>query len=59
MWEYKIILKDNFYGSLSQEKCDEEEKFLTELGKEGWLIVNVNNNVAVGRIKYTFVREIK
>lgn len=56
-WEYKIVLKDKFYASLSQDHADYETDWLNSMGREGWELYNYQN--LTGRQdKYCFKRQL-
>ncbi len=61
-WEYKIIDSMRIPGGIFRgKKFDEIEKYLNEIGKEGWEIINLDFNDVTGQMDFVGVarRELK
>lgn len=60
-WEYKIIDSNHIAGGIFRgKKFTEIEKYLNDLGKEGWEIINLDFNDVTGQMDFVGVakREI-
>ncbi|MBL7067803.1 MAG: DUF4177 domain-containing protein [Candidatus Marinimicrobia bacterium] len=61
-WEYKIIDSMRIPGGIFRgKKFDEIEKYLNEIGKEGWEVINLDFNDVTGQMDFVGVarRELK
>jgi len=61
-WEYKIIDSMRLPGGIFRgKKFDEIEKYLNEMGKDGWEIINLDFNDVTGQMDFVGVarREMK
>ncbi|MCK4715168.1 MAG: DUF4177 domain-containing protein [Candidatus Marinimicrobia bacterium] len=61
-WEYKIIDSMRIPGGIFRgKKFDEVDKYLNEIGKEGWEIINLDFNDVTGQMDFVGVarRELK
>ena len=55
-WEYKII--DSVHvarGIFREKKFNEIEKYLNEIGQEGWEVVNLDFNDVTGQMDFVGV----
>ncbi|MBU4444185.1 MAG: DUF4177 domain-containing protein [Candidatus Marinimicrobia bacterium] len=61
-WEYRIIDSMRIPGGIFRgKKFDEVDKYLNEIGKEGWEIINLDFNDVTGQMDFVGVarRELK
>jgi len=55
-WEYKIIDSMRIPGGIFRgKKFDEVDKYLNEIGKEGWEIINLDFNDVTGQMDFVGV----
>lgn len=55
-WEYKIIDSMRLPGGIFRgKKFDEIEKYLNEIGEEGWEIINLDFNDVTGQMDFVGV----
>jgi len=55
-WEYKIIDSMRIPGGIFRgKKFDEIEKYLNEIGKEGWEVINLDFNDVTGQMDFVGV----
>ena len=41
-WEYKVAQAPSYFGHTNQEIREIQQTFLNDLGKEGWVLINEN-----------------
>jgi len=61
-WEYKIIDSVHVAGGIFRgKKFNEIEKYLNEIGQEGWEVINLDFNDVTGQMDFVGVarRELK
>lgn len=55
-WEYKIIDSTHLAGGIFRgKKFHEIEKYLNEIGREGWEIINLDFNDITGQMDFVGV----
>ena len=55
-WEYKIVDSTQVPGGIFRgKKFQETKKYLNELGKEGWEIINIDFNDVTGQMDFVGV----
>jgi len=59
-WEYKIIDSMRIPGGIFRgKKFDEIEKYLNEIGKEGWEVINLDFNDVTGQMDFVGVAKLE